>query len=73
MKIDLEDIEIGISPLTDEVFVGILDKKNPNLWKHKKSVTNGFLTCVISRWNGYKQTITSSDGQKYEISIKKMK
>jgi len=73
MKVELEKLKMNISPLTDEIFVGIIDKKNPNMWKHKTNLTNNFLACVIERWNGYKEEITSGDGKKYEISIKEIK
>ena len=72
MKVDLDKLEINISPLTDEVFIGVTDPKHPNVWKHKKNVTSGFLACVIQRWSGYKQQITSSNGKKYELTLKEV-
>lgn len=29
MKVELEQLTLGVSPITDEIFVGTLDKKNP--------------------------------------------
>ena len=73
MQVKLEDLKMNISPLTDEIFVGIMDKKNPNQWKHKINLTNNFLSCVIQRWNGFKQEIVGSNGKKYEITLKEIK
>lgn len=54
MKIELDDLRLGASELTDEVFVGILDKKGM-LWKHKKDITNDFIHAVIQIWKNQKQ------------------
>lgn len=70
MKIELENITLGHSPLTDSIFAGV---GNGRVWKHKKDVTNSFIDCVLSRWTGYKETIVASDGKKYEISVKELK
>jgi hypothetical protein len=72
MQIDLEKVTMNISPLTDEVFVGVTEKNNPNVWRKKKNVTNEFLACVIARWNGYEQEIIDSTGKKYLISLKEV-
>jgi len=69
MKVELDDLKMNISQMTDEVFVGITDPKNPNVWKYKKNLTNNFLACAIQRWNGFKQEIQGSDGKKYIVSI----
>ena len=73
MKVELDDLKLGISPVTDEVYIGITQKANPEEWKHKKDVTNDFLACAVARWNGYKQEITGSDGQKYLVQITEIK
>jgi len=72
MKVELDDLELRISPATDEVFVGIIQKNNPHVWKHKKDVTNGFLACAVARWSGFEQEITGADGKKYSISVKEL-
>ena len=72
MKVELNDLQMNISPLTDEIFVGI-QEKNKNEWKHKINLTNNFLACVIQRWNGYKQEIIRQDGKKYVVSVKEVK
>jgi len=72
MKVELEDLRLGISAMMEECQVGIMDKKNPNVWKHKKEIHNDFLHAVITCWAGKKQTISQGDYQ-YEISVKKTK
>lgn len=69
MKVELEKIGLGHSPLTDKVFAGIGTK---NKWLHKKDVTNDFISCVISRWEGQLESI-SSGNDTWEISVKKIK
>jgi len=72
MKVELEKLRLNISPLTDEVYVGTVKKNSPE-WINKHAITNDFLSCVITRWNGYKESITVSDGKTYEISVKELK
>lgn len=71
MKIELEKITLGHSPLTDTIFAGVLNKKGDK-WLHKVDVTNAFIGSVISRWEGQKETISAGD-QEWEISVKKIK
>lgn len=73
MKVELEELKMNISPLTDEVFVGITSKGNPNEWKHKVNLTNNFLSCVLQRWVGYKEEIINNEGKKYEVTVKEIK
>jgi hypothetical protein len=71
-KVNIEDIRIGISALTEEAQVGVLDPKKASVWKHKKNVHNDFLQAVITCWKGKRQTITDPDGVQYEISVKQI-
>lgn len=70
MKIELDNITLGHSPLTDSVFAGITS--SPGKWRQKKDVTNEFIGCVISRWENQKEVI-SSGKNKWEITVKKLK
>ena len=38
MKVELDDLTMGISPLTDEIYIGV-NEKNKNVWLHKKPFT----------------------------------
>lgn len=70
MKVDLEKINLGHSPLTDRIFAGTSIK--PGIWRNKVDVTNDFIGCVIARWAGQKETIKTSDGKMYEITVKEI-
>ena len=70
MKVELEKLHMGHSPLTDKVFVGTVIKEG--VWRNKTDLTNDFITCVISRWEGQKEVI-SSGKNKWEITVKKIK
>lgn len=72
MKVELEDLRLGISAIAQECYAGIMDKKNPNLWKHKHNVHNDFIHAVVTCWGGKKQIVSQEDYQ-YEISVKKTK
>jgi len=71
MKVELEDLRLGLSALTQEAQVGILDKANSALWKHKKEIQNDFLYAVVQCWEGKTQTISNSKGT-WEIQVKKV-
>lgn len=70
MKVELDDITLGHSTLSDSVFAGIPLKDGK--WRHKKNVTNEFIACVISRWEGHVESISNDHGT-WEISVKKIK
>lgn len=72
MGIDLNKLRLGHSSLTDKIYAGIL-KKGGKQWRIKTDATNDFLHCVLSRWSGKRETITSPDGKKYEIIVKEIK
>ena len=70
-KVNLEDVRIGVSALTEKAQVGVLSK-SALVWKHKKEVHNDFLDAVIKMWENQKQTIRNSKGE-WEITVKKIK
>ena len=72
MKVELDDIRLAISALGKQCQVGIIDKKNPMLLKHKKEIHNDFIHAVITCWEGKKEVFTQGDYQ-YEVSVKKTK
>jgi hypothetical protein len=51
MKVELDNITLGYSPLTGNVFAGIPLKNGQ--WRHKVDVTNAFITSVIKKWEGF--------------------
>ena len=68
MKVELNDIRLGISAMGELCMIGNPDKKNPNLWKHKKEIHNDFLHSIITCWKGKKQII-KGDTETYELSV----
>ena len=67
----LKDIKIAKSAMDDTIYAGYVDKSGSS-WKSKVDVTNQIIRCVIERWGGFKQQLNSSDGKKYEITIKEI-
>lgn len=59
------------SPLTDKVYAS---KSTPTGKQSgdKQDMTNEFLGCVIQRWQGQTETITSGDNE-WQITVKKIK
>lgn len=70
MKVELDNIKLGYSPLSDTIFAGTSIKSG--VWRHKTNVTQSFITCVIQRWEGKIETITDGDHE-WEITVKKLK
>lgn len=67
----IENLRLGKSALTDDIFVGYLDKSNKG-WKTKKKITTDFLNAVIDRWENQEEII--SDGtNKWKITVEKLK
>ena len=68
----VEEIRIGKSALSDTIYAGKLDKKGIG-FTQKHDITSDFIGAVIARWGGFKETLTCSDGKKYEITVKEIK
>lgn len=66
----LEDIELGVSPLTNTIYMGKTSKKNPEVWNLKRDCTASFLSALMT-WcpPGDKRVITRGDGQMFTIRI----
>ena len=72
MKVELEKLRLGGSPLSDRVYAGTLTPSG-KVWREKTDVTNDFLTVAIARWSGKVETIEDEEGKKYEITVKEIK
>jgi hypothetical protein len=70
MRVELDDVKLGYSPLSESIFAGVHSK--PGIWRHKVNVTESFVFCVIEK---YKDSVTVvSDGKnEWEITVKKVK
>lgn len=69
----LEDIEIGVSPLTDRVYLGTVSKKDRGLWLQKTDCVSTFCAALFA-WvpPGTVRVIDGSDGQRFEIEVRKV-
>ena len=75
MKVELENIRLGHSVLTDKVFAGIVAKQakaGAILWKNKIDVTNDFIDAVIKRWENQTEKISLGENE-WEVTVKKIK
>ena len=70
MKVELDNLTLGYSTVSDRVFAGVGDV--PGIWKHKVDVNQSFLSCVVHRWGGTSETITHGESE-WEITVKKIK
>lgn len=70
----LEDIRIGVSPLSDRIYIGTVSKKDPSLWLTKLDATSQFIGNLLT-WTepGTIRTVTSTDGSEYEIEVRRTK
>ncbi len=73
MKVELNDLVLAVNPLTDEVFIGVPEKRNPRIFRHKKTLTDNFYQCAMQKWDGFEEEVESSSGKKYKISITEIK
>lgn len=72
MKVELNELRLGISALTEEVQVGVIDKKDSMSWLHKKNIHNDFLHAVITCWKNKIQVVKNGEGA-FEITVKEIK
>jgi len=69
----LEDIHIGVSPLTDTIYIGTVSKRERGVWASKVECTRKFLGALME-WNppGTIRTINDNKGNQYEIEVRKI-
>jgi len=70
MKVELENIKIGKSGLTDTVFAGITNTDNLS-WKHKVDITPYFMKACVDRFCGFKENFQLGE-KTYEISCREV-
>ena len=42
----LSDIHIGVSPLTERIYLGTVSKRDPGTWNQKADCTSQFRLCA---------------------------
>ena len=69
----LHQIRLGVSPITDQVYMGTVSKANPNVWLQKRECVSDFCSALFA-WvpPGTVREIRDSDGNLYEITVKSM-
>ncbi|ARK32146.1 DUF7446 family protein [Halalkalibacter krulwichiae] len=69
----MSKLRLAKSAISDSVYVGKLKSVNGmSVWSGDKTdVTNDFIGAVISRWNGYEETIVAGD-KTYVVSVKEV-
>lgn len=72
---NINKLRMGVSALTDNVMVGILNSENTG-FKYKTNLTSDFLKCVIEYFGDTNMNINDAferdingDGAKYTIKI----
>ncbi len=71
MKVDLEKIHIGVSPLTGKVFIGTIEKAG--VWRNKRDITDEFIGAVIQKWEGFCENLSVPGSDiSHDISVKKI-
>lgn len=70
----LEQVRIGVSPLTDRIYIGTVSKKDPTLWLSKVDATSQFIANLLT-WTepGTVRTVVGNDGSEFEITVKRTK
>lgn len=71
---NLAEIHIGVSPLTDRVYLGTVSKTDRGLWNQKVDCTSIFIAAVMD-WvgAGSVRVITDNHGNEFEIEVRKTK
>lgn len=69
----LEDIKIASSPLTDRMYLGIVSKKDAEIWASKVDCTSLFLGALMN-WTppGTIRVVNDNNGNQYEIEVRKI-
>ena len=67
----LSDIRIGVSPLTDRIYLGTVSKRDPGTWNQKADCTSQFIAAVMD-WApvGSIRMVRDSHGNQYEIEVR---
>lgn len=67
----LDRVKLGVSPITDKVYLGTLAKNDPGCWAEKREATSDFCQCLLT-WvpPGTIREISSSTGARYEIEVR---
>ena len=70
---NLGNIHIGVSPLTDRIYFGTVSKRDSSTWASKVDCTSTFIGALMD-WSppGTIRMVTDNRGNQYEIEIRKV-
>ncbi len=69
----LDNLHIGVSPLTDTIYMGTVSKKDRGAWASKVECTSVFIAALMD-WTppGTVRVVRDNKGNTYEIEVRKM-
>ncbi len=69
----LDDIHIGVSPLTDTIYLGTVSKRDRGAWSSKVDCTSTFIGALMD-WvpPGTVRLVSNNRGDQYEIEVRKV-
>lgn len=72
-RMKLDDLHIGVSPLTDTIYLGTLSKRDRGAWARKVDCTSNFIGALMD-WTppGTVRLVKDNHGNRYEIEVRKM-
>lgn len=70
---NLENLHIGVSPLTDTIYMGTVSKRDRGLWASKVDCTSKFIGALMD-WAppGTIRVVNDTNGNRYEIDVRKV-
>jgi len=71
--ISVANLRLAVAALTQNVYVGRVNKAGTLFLDGKQDITSDFLKAVIDRFSGGADTIRSSDGEIYKVTVELVK
>jgi len=73
MTVKLEELHIGVSPLTDRLYLGTVSKRDRGTWASKTDYTSKFIGALME-WAppGTARLVTDNHGNRYEVEVRKL-
>ncbi len=70
---ELDNLHIGVSPLTDRIYIGTVSKRSPGTWNSKVDCTGLFIGALMD-WTppGTIRSVVDNHGNQYEIEVRRV-
>lgn len=70
----LDQIRIGVSLISDRVYLGTVSKRDKSVWLQKVDATSQFIGNLLT-WvePGSTRIVSCSDGSEYEVTVRQTK